>query len=154
MRQRRQPVIGFALQKQRARCIRDLPRPTGARLAQWCGIADGKNRLCHRHALSALQHGDASAAAHDQSVCLHIPVFHAGAGCGVRPLGVNQKLVQIGGVVVVRGSVQKALLRLWRCCDPHGLLLGQLKYILRFWHLDTYLSNSSKLCSCRATSIS
>ncbi|WP_353938952.1 hypothetical protein [uncultured Gemmiger sp.] len=32
--QRRQPVIGFALQKQRARCVRDLPRPTGAHLAQ------------------------------------------------------------------------------------------------------------------------
>ena len=37
---------------------------------------------------------------------------------------------------------------------PHGLLPGQLKYILRFRHLDTYLSNSSKLCSCRSTSIS
>lgn len=67
---------------------------------------------------------------------------------------INQKLVQIGGVIVVGGSVQKALPRLRRCCDPHGLLLGQLKYILRFRHLDTYLSNSSKLCSCRSTSIS
>ena len=75
-------------------------------------------------------------------------------GCGVGLLGVNQQLVQIGGVIVVSGSVQKALPRLWRCCDPHGLLLGQLKYILRFRHLDTYLSNSSKLCSCRSTSIS
>ncbi|MCC2192078.1 MAG: hypothetical protein ACLRYE_07165 [Gemmiger formicilis] len=32
--QRRQPVIGFALQEQRARCVRDFPRPAGARLAQ------------------------------------------------------------------------------------------------------------------------
>lgn len=34
LRQRRQPVIGFALQKQRARCVRDLPWPAGVRLAQ------------------------------------------------------------------------------------------------------------------------
>lgn len=152
--QRRQPIIRFALQKQRARCARDLPRPAGARLAQESGITDGKDRLCHRHALSALQHGNTSAAAHDQPVCLLVPIFHAGAGRGVGALGVNQKLVQIGGVIVVGGSVQKALPRLRRCCDPHGLLLSQLKYILRFRHLDTYLSNSSELCSCRSTSIS
>ena len=34
LRLRRQPVIGFALQKQRARCVRDFPRPAGACLAQ------------------------------------------------------------------------------------------------------------------------
>ncbi|WP_425368749.1 hypothetical protein [Gemmiger formicilis] len=34
LRQRCQPVIGFALQEQQARCVRDLPRPAGVRLAQ------------------------------------------------------------------------------------------------------------------------
>ena len=34
LRQHRQPIIGFILQKQRARCVRDLPRPAGVRLAQ------------------------------------------------------------------------------------------------------------------------
>lgn len=137
LRQHRQPIIGFILQKQRARCVRDFPRPAGACLAQWCGITDGKDRLCHRRALSALQHGDASAAAHDQPVCLLVPVLHAGTGSGVGALSVDQQLIQIGRVIVVGGSVQKAPPYLRRCSDLHGLLLGQLKYILRFGHLLT-----------------
>ena len=55
----------------------------------------------------ALQDDDAFTAVHDFAVCLFIPVFHGGTGCGIRALDVDQQLVQVGGVVVMRCRIQE-----------------------------------------------
>ena len=50
----------------------------------------------------ALQDDDAFTAVHDLAVCLFIPVFHGSAGGSIGALGVDQQLVEVGGVVVMR----------------------------------------------------
>ena len=48
----------------------------------------------------ALQDDDTFTAVHDLAVCLLIPVLHGSAGGGIGALGVDQQLVQVGGMVV------------------------------------------------------
>lgn len=74
----------------------------------------GKNRVCHGehsfgsgYTLMALQDDDAFTAVHNLAVCLLIPVFHGSAGGGIGALGVDQQLVQVGGVVVMRCRIQE-----------------------------------------------
>ena len=55
----------------------------------------------------ALQDDDAFTAVHDLAVCLLIPVLHGSAGGGIGALGVDQQLVQVGGVVVMRCRIQE-----------------------------------------------
>ena len=55
----------------------------------------------------ALQDDDAFTAVHDLAVCLFIPVFHGSAGGRIGTLGVDQQLVQVGGVVVMRCRIQE-----------------------------------------------
>ena len=73
-----------------------------------------KNRVCHGehsfgsgYTLMALQDDDAFTAVHNLAVCLLIPVFHGSAGGGIGALGVDQQLVEVGGVVVMRCRIQE-----------------------------------------------
>ena len=77
-------------------------------------FAAGKNGICHGehsfgsgYTLMALQDDDAFTAVHNLAVCLLIPVFHGSAGGGIGALGVDQQLVQVGGMVVMRCRIQE-----------------------------------------------
>ena len=74
----------------------------------------GENGVCHGehsfgggYTLMALQDDDAFTAVHDLAVCLFIPVLHGSAGGSIGALGVDQQLVQVGGVVVMRCRIQE-----------------------------------------------